>query len=173
MPERCKAQPQNSHLLSVKIWILHVYIEHNCPLFWDITPCSPLKVNRHLGGTYRLHLRCLVISQARNKLQAVIERLCFLVQSGFLLDLLLYPKYGGDMFSGKDDMTLYTEHGILYSIIIPNYRFQRESEHSFKAVVVLLFCIIGLQVSKVVFCNLSFFLLLALQPTFGPWPTSM
>jgi hypothetical protein len=24
--------------------------------FWDITPCSPLRVNRRFGGTYRLHL---------------------------------------------------------------------------------------------------------------------
>jgi hypothetical protein len=23
-------------------------------IFWDITPCSPLNVNRHFGGTYRL-----------------------------------------------------------------------------------------------------------------------
>jgi hypothetical protein len=22
-------------------------------IFWDITPCSPLKVNRRFGGTYR------------------------------------------------------------------------------------------------------------------------
>jgi hypothetical protein len=26
-------------------------------IFWDITPCSPLKVNQHFGGTYRLHLQ--------------------------------------------------------------------------------------------------------------------
>jgi hypothetical protein len=26
-------------------------------IFWDITPCSQLKVNRRLGGKYRLHLR--------------------------------------------------------------------------------------------------------------------
>jgi hypothetical protein len=26
-------------------------------VFLDITPCSPLKVNRRFGGTYRLHLR--------------------------------------------------------------------------------------------------------------------
>jgi hypothetical protein len=26
-------------------------------VFWDITPCSPLKVNRNFGGTYRLHLQ--------------------------------------------------------------------------------------------------------------------
>jgi hypothetical protein len=25
--------------------------------FWDITPCSPLSVNRLFGGTYRLHLQ--------------------------------------------------------------------------------------------------------------------
>jgi hypothetical protein len=24
-------------------------------IFWDITPCSPLSVNRRFGGTYRLH----------------------------------------------------------------------------------------------------------------------
>jgi hypothetical protein len=26
-------------------------------IFWDITPCSPLRVNRRFGGTYRLHLQ--------------------------------------------------------------------------------------------------------------------
>jgi hypothetical protein len=26
-------------------------------IFWDITPCSPLTVNRRFGGTYRLHLK--------------------------------------------------------------------------------------------------------------------
>jgi hypothetical protein len=25
--------------------------------FWDITPCSPLRVNRRFGETYRLHLQ--------------------------------------------------------------------------------------------------------------------
>jgi hypothetical protein len=25
--------------------------------FWDISPCSPLSVNRRFGGTYRLHLQ--------------------------------------------------------------------------------------------------------------------
>jgi hypothetical protein len=27
-------------------------------IFWDITPCSPLKVNRIFGVTYRRHLQC-------------------------------------------------------------------------------------------------------------------
>jgi hypothetical protein len=26
-------------------------------IFWDITPCSPLKINGRFGGTYRLHLQ--------------------------------------------------------------------------------------------------------------------
>jgi hypothetical protein len=26
-------------------------------IFWDITPCSPLKVNRRFGRTYDLHLQ--------------------------------------------------------------------------------------------------------------------
>jgi hypothetical protein len=28
----------------------------NNTIFWDITPCSPLKVNRSFGGTYLLHI---------------------------------------------------------------------------------------------------------------------
>jgi hypothetical protein len=36
-------------------------------IFWDITPCSPLKVNRLLGGSYRLHLQGRRISRARNQ----------------------------------------------------------------------------------------------------------
>jgi hypothetical protein len=36
-------------------------------IFCDITPCSPLKVNRRFGGTCRLHLQRRRISQARNQ----------------------------------------------------------------------------------------------------------
>jgi hypothetical protein len=28
-------------------------------IFWDIRPCSPLKFNQCLGGTYRLYLQGL------------------------------------------------------------------------------------------------------------------
>jgi hypothetical protein len=38
-------------------------------VFWDIMPCSPLKVDRCYGGTSRLHLQGRRISQARNKLE--------------------------------------------------------------------------------------------------------
>jgi hypothetical protein len=39
-------------------------------IFWNITPCSPLKVNRKLGGTCRLHLQGRKTSQARNQREA-------------------------------------------------------------------------------------------------------
>jgi hypothetical protein len=32
-------------------------ITMNISMFWDITPCSSLKVNRSFGGTCRLHLQ--------------------------------------------------------------------------------------------------------------------
>jgi hypothetical protein len=46
-------------------------------IFWNITPCSPLSVNRRFGGTYRLPPAFTLVSY-----------------SGYLLDL----EDGGDMF---------------------------------------------------------------------------
>jgi hypothetical protein len=52
-------------------------------IFCDITPCSPLKVNRRFGGTYRLHLQGRKISRARNQreirwqAEALLARLIF------------------------------------------------------------------------------------------------
>jgi hypothetical protein len=39
-------------------------------IFWDITPCSPLKVNRRFGRTSRLHLEGGRIIQASRALLA-------------------------------------------------------------------------------------------------------
>jgi hypothetical protein len=39
----------------------------NTPIFWDITPCSPLKVNRRFGGTCRLNIQGERIIQTRNQ----------------------------------------------------------------------------------------------------------
>jgi hypothetical protein len=52
-------------------------------VFWDITPCSPLKVNRPFEGTCRLHLQGRRISQARNQLGSACH-LCYLVYSSTL-----------------------------------------------------------------------------------------
>jgi hypothetical protein len=49
-------------------------------IFWDIKPCSPLRVNRRFGGTYRLHMLAT----------------CF--HAGFLLSLYFDPEDGRNMF---------------------------------------------------------------------------
>jgi hypothetical protein len=47
---------------------IYVCVWLKSTIFWDITPCSPLNVNRSFGGTYRLHLQDRRISRARNQL---------------------------------------------------------------------------------------------------------
>jgi hypothetical protein len=60
----------------------------NITVFWDVTPCSPLSVNRRFGGTYRLHLQ-----DRKNKLSK---------HSAFkLVSCWTYffdPEDGGDIF---------------------------------------------------------------------------
>jgi hypothetical protein len=54
-------------------------------IFWAITPCSFLKVNRHFGETYLLHLRV-----------GALIATCF--EPGFFLGLFFDPKNGGVIF---------------------------------------------------------------------------
>jgi hypothetical protein len=46
-------------------------------IFWDITSCSPLKVNWRFGGTYRLHFQSRKISQAKTRMKAGGNQSCF------------------------------------------------------------------------------------------------
>jgi hypothetical protein len=64
----------------------------NCSIFWDITPCSLVKVNRRFGGTYRLHLQGRI---SRARYQRILLASCF--HAGVLLGLF-DPEDGGDMF---------------------------------------------------------------------------
>jgi hypothetical protein len=57
--------------------------EHYNSIFWDITPCSPLKFNRYFRGIFYLHL------QVRRKTQARIQR-----EAG---SKQIEPEDGGDM----------------------------------------------------------------------------
>jgi uncharacterized protein YjiK len=50
-------------------------------IFWDIKPCSPLKVNRFFGGKYRLHLQGRRISEARYQHEAGSATCSVLVSS--------------------------------------------------------------------------------------------
>jgi hypothetical protein len=48
------------------MWIVDV-LNVKFSVFWNITPCSPLKGYRRFGGTYRLRFRGRRISRARNQ----------------------------------------------------------------------------------------------------------
>jgi hypothetical protein len=46
-------------------------------MFWDITPCNPLEINRRFGGTF-LHLQGRRMSQARNYPSGFTQISCLL-----------------------------------------------------------------------------------------------
>jgi hypothetical protein len=50
------------------------------PIFWDIKPCSMFKVNRRLGGTFRLHLQSRRTSQPWNQHGAGSKQAWFLAR---------------------------------------------------------------------------------------------
>jgi hypothetical protein len=58
-------------------------------IFWDITPCSPLKANRRFGETSPS-------SRSKNKPARALFVTCF--YAGFLLGLFFNPEDGRDMF---------------------------------------------------------------------------
>jgi hypothetical protein len=60
-------------------------------IFWDITPCSLLSVNRSFGGTYRLHLQ-----SRKNKLNQP-PAFTLVSCSGYFFD----PEDGSDVFLRK------------------------------------------------------------------------
>jgi hypothetical protein len=65
-------------------------------VFWDIPPCSPLKVDRRFGGTYRLYHQGRRMNQARNRRgNSSLLVTCF--HAAFLFDLFLDPEDGDDM----------------------------------------------------------------------------
>jgi hypothetical protein len=50
------------------------------PIFCDIIPCNPLKVDRSFGGTCRVLLQDGMISQARNQHEVLLTT-CFMLAS--------------------------------------------------------------------------------------------
>jgi hypothetical protein len=68
-------------------------------IFWDITPCSPLKINRRFGRIYRLHFQCRM-NHVKNQHEAGSKQssVSFFLHAGSLFGLLFDPKDGGDMY---------------------------------------------------------------------------
>jgi hypothetical protein len=71
-------------------------------IFWDITPCSQLRVIRRFRGTYCLHLQGRKISRARNQHESrrrYVPPKCWLTLNGLL-----------GLISQKEDDTLHNHH---------------------------------------------------------------
>jgi hypothetical protein len=74
-------------------------------VFWDITQCSPAKVNRRFWGIYRFHIQGRIVKQAKKKQLYVCV----------LFGLFFCPEVGGSTFHWKplwlslDYMLLTTE----------------------------------------------------------------
>jgi hypothetical protein len=61
----------------------------NSAIPWNVTQCSRVKVYRHFGGTYRLHLQ----GRKRNEHEGETSRAaCCLGHAGLLLGLLFYSE---------------------------------------------------------------------------------
>jgi hypothetical protein len=69
-------------------------------VFWDITPCSLVKVNSHFLEVYHLHLQVRRKSHARSRHEADSKQ-SYLLHVGFFLGLLFSPEDGGDIFFQK------------------------------------------------------------------------
>jgi hypothetical protein len=62
-------------------------------IFWDVTPCSMLKVNRRFGGICSFHFHGRRIHQARNKHEAVNkQRVCLAYYSTLKMEEAYYPE---------------------------------------------------------------------------------
>jgi hypothetical protein len=66
LADECTSQNMSSYIGSEVLTTVIV----KSSVFWDITPCSPSKVNRSFGGTCRLHLQGRKINQRESRWQA-------------------------------------------------------------------------------------------------------
>jgi hypothetical protein len=79
------------------VFLFHVYSSYSLKsiIFWDITTCSPLSVNRRFGGTHRLHLQDRRNNFGKKPASKQVALACWLVSCrNYFFD----PEDGGDMF---------------------------------------------------------------------------
>jgi hypothetical protein len=119
--------------------------EGTSTIFRDITPYSPLKVNRRFGGTYRFHLHGRRISRARN------QRACRLLSRCLFYQLIIrswrwrryvppkrpvctlvscwtyffYPEDGGDVFLRNALLATCLHAGFLLNLFFRPWKWRR------------------------------------------------
>jgi hypothetical protein len=81
---------------------------------WDITPCSPLSVNRRFGGTNRLHLEGQKITSARNQRASRWQVLA----RWFLAQLIFWPWRWKRYVPPKFRLILNWLHGVISQKVV-------------------------------------------------------
>jgi hypothetical protein len=81
-----------SDIIVWEIWLVRNRNNVNSSVFWDITPCSQLIVNRRFGGTCSLHLQGRRIGQAIKQREAGIHAGLLLSLSSKIICLLYSVK---------------------------------------------------------------------------------
>jgi hypothetical protein len=113
-------------------------------IYWDVTPCSPLKVNRRFGETYSLHLQGRRISRARNQHKEDTKQGCS--TCWFLIWLIIRPYCWRRYVPPKHGSTFKGLHGgisqktELFKDEISRYYFQQDGAiaHTARASMTLL-----------------------------------
>jgi hypothetical protein len=82
-------------------------------IFWDITPCSALKVNRRFGGICCPHFRGAKISRARNQHENSNSSACHLLSDWYLAALVLRPWRWRQNIAPKCRFTLNGLYGVI------------------------------------------------------------
>jgi hypothetical protein len=130
-------------------------------IFWDITPCSPLKVNWRFGGTCRLHPQGRIISRA-------LSANCF--HAGFLLGLFFDPENRGNMVPPNRRLTDTGLHGVISQKVELIMIMNDELEETCKESVVVCFKGLFKLLLKVSYIVLGYYrCCLAVQITLGRW----
>jgi hypothetical protein len=86
-------------------------------IFWDITPCSLLKVNRRFGRTCRNHLQGRRISRARNQSESRWQAE-FLISRWFLARLILRLLRWRPFVPLKRWLTFKGLHGVIFQKMV-------------------------------------------------------
>jgi hypothetical protein len=66
------------------------------PIFWDITPCSPLKMNQRFGRTSRLHLQGRRTSQANQYEAGTMLVSCLVYSSTLKMEAICFSETSVD-----------------------------------------------------------------------------
>jgi hypothetical protein len=82
-------------------------------IFWGITKCSPLKVNRRFGGNCRLHLHSWKISQVRKQHEADSKLFLLPISCWFLALVTVQPRIWRRHLPTKRWLTFNGQHGVI------------------------------------------------------------